>query len=126
MKLTPEQIEDRLSLIASKYNIISEAVLRDIRELAEDARGEKLELFQTDKVKHLSVWMVKKGVIVLLRHNDYKEAYEIGGVWAETGFVSTSEYPPKPVSEMARRLCLEKAQYLGQYDFKAGLPGGVK
>ena len=127
MKLTPEQIEDRLNLISTKHNP-GQAFLRDIRELVEDARGEKM--FPSDKVVHGSLWKNGADTFLLVidngAQNTFKALYMNCHDPGYMGQESISTLPASHVKNMIYRLQEGGYSYLGQYDVAAGLPGGAK
>jgi hypothetical protein len=126
-KLSPEELRVRAKEIARlaiprKESDTQSAILT----LLEEATGEKVpEPFDESKVKPWSMWRMDNGEEMILVRGTYS-AYEYYFIYAchgETmGKMSGRDYPPCSHADAARKIIEKGGEYLGQYDFSAGLP----
>jgi hypothetical protein len=131
MKLTPEGIRKRAKEIATHGPCYCKAIDDGIIQLLEDATGEKVpEPFDEAKVRPLSVWRNEYFTVLFIQiWNCDSELIGVslkyptltGALWADGG-----DHRRKPVSEVITFLKRYNYEYLGQYDFAAGLPKEAK
>lgn len=129
MKLTPEQIREKAKNITRncvEKDGFVDAVANAIVQLIEEATGEKLPDPFESNVRHGSVWGCgASGLVLLLR--PFGRPGELQGVLLsspdlENGEMSEGAYPRATREVMIERLKKANRQYIGQYDFAAGLP----
>lgn len=113
MKLTAEQIRERAKTIAYSDRFDT-AVFEEIIKLIEDDRGEKLpEPFDESKVTKWSVWCIETYTAVILNP-------DTGLHLSKSGLVDT--FGDRDRAGLLAVLKENGYRYIGQYDFKAGLP----
>jgi hypothetical protein len=128
-KLSPEEIRKKAEAIATncvRSDGFIKAAMGGILTLLEEATGEKVpEPFDESKVKPWSMWRMDNGEEMILVRGTYS-AYEYYFIYAchgETmGKISGRDYPPCSHADAARKIIEKGGEYLGQYDFSAGLP----
>ena len=119
MKLTPEQIRERVKQAVGILKTPEQAEAEVLR-IIEDTTGEKLpEPFDERRVEHLSVWQTKLGVLVVLRTDGWNKDQWF--VAYSGGTISSSEFPDySSKAAIIEKLRDIRAKYMGTYNFAAG------